>query len=274
MEIEHLSLSDSAESALKVLNSNGAVVIDNILDQKDLEEIKADLNPYLELASVGKNEFSGYRTKRIGALMARSPKCRELALHPFVNSVCEQYLSPYSQGYQLHFTQAIDLAPGEGHQDLHRDRGVWGPYINRSIETQFSTIWAISDFSKDNGATRIVPGSHTWDRDRKPESREISSAEMSAGSVLFYNGSVLHGGGTNSTESANRIAVLLHYTLSWLRQEENQYLSCPPEVAKDLSPELRSLMGYTQGGPVLGFYSTPGAPGEGVELAAPENLFK
>ncbi len=97
---------------------------------------------------------------------------------------------------------------------------------------------------------------------------------MSAGSVLFYNGSVLHGGGTNSTQSTNRIAVLLHYTLSWLRQEENQYLSCPPEVAKDLSPELRSLMGYTQGGPVLGFYSTPGAPGEGVELAAPENLFK
>ena len=90
---------------------------------------------------------------------------------------------------------------------------------------------------------------------------------------MIYNGSVMHGGGENTTNNDNRLAVLLHYTLTWLRQEENQYLSCPPEIAKELSPELRNLIGYTQGGPVLGYYSTPGPPGEGFEVAGPESLF-
>ena len=95
---------------------------------------------------------------------------------------------------------------------------------------------------------------------------------MTAGSVLLYNGTVFHGGGSNETED-NRTGVLIHYTLNWLRQEENQYLSCPPDLAKDLTPELRRLMGYARGGPVLGFYSTPGEPGEGFELSSPESLF-
>ena len=156
---------------------------------------------------------------------------------------------------------------------LHRDRGVWGSTLTRAVETQFSTIWALTDFTHENGATRIVPGSHRWEKDRQPPDGEIVSAEMRAGSVLLYNGTVLHGGGENTTIH-ERVGVLLHYTLNWLRQEENQYLSCPPEIAKGLDPELRALMGYTLGGPVLGFYSTPGAPGQGVELAPPERLFE
>ena len=206
--------------------------------------------------------------------MARSPKCRELALHPLINSLCEKYLAPYSNGYQLHFTQAISIGPNEDPQILHRDRGVWGGYVNRSIETQFSTIWAISDFTEANGSTRIVPGSHKWDKERYPNEDEIVLATMPAGSIMIYNGSVMHGGGKNTTHNDHRLAVLLHYTLTWLRQEENQYLSCPPEIAKELSPELRNLMGYTQGGPVLGYYSTPGPAGEGFEVAGPETLFE
>lgn len=106
-----------------------------------------------------------------------------------------------------------------------------------------------------------------------PEPHEIAYAEMKPGSVLIYTGTIIHGGGANTTQE-NRLGVLIHYALNWLRQEENQYLSCPPEVAKDFSPELRALIGYSQGGPLLGFYSTPGAPGEGVELADPKHLFE
>ena len=102
---------------------------------------------------------------------------------------------------------------------------------------------------------------------------EIVPAEMSAGSVLLYTGTVLHGGGANDSES-DRLGALIHYTLNWLRQEENQYLSCPPHLAKDFSPELRKLIGYSKGGYVLGFYSDPSAPGEpGFEQASPERLF-
>ena len=249
------------------------MIIEGILDNEDLDQVKSDLSPYLDASPTGENLFWGFKTKRIGALMARSPKCRELALHPLINSLCEKYLAPYSNGYQLHFTQAISIGPNEDPQILHRDRGVWGGYVNRSIETQFSTIWAISDFTEANGSTRIVPGSHKWDKDRQPNDDEIILATMPAGSIMIYNGSVIHGGGENTTDNHHRLAVLLHYTLTWLRQEENQYLSCPPEIAKELSPELRNLMGYTQGGPVLGYYSTPGPPGEGKEIASPEALF-
>ena len=273
-QIEHKTVNDSEDELLSLLDRDGGVIIEGILANEDLEQVKSDLSPYLDASPTGENLFWGFKTKRIGALMARSPKCRELALHPLINSLCEKYLAPYSNGYQLHFTQAISIGPNEDPQILHRDRGVWGGYINRSIETQFSTIWAISDFTEANGSTRIVPGSHKWDKDRQPNDDEIILATMPAGSIMIYNGSVIHGGGENTTDNHHRLAVLLHYTLTWLRQEENQYLSCPPEIARGLSSELRNLMGYTQGGPVLGYYSTPGPPGEGVEVADPENLFR
>ena len=96
---------------------------------------------------------------------------------------------------------------------------------------------------------------------------------MSPGSVLCYNGTVLHGGGANATEDETRVGVFLHYTLNWLRQEENQYLSCPPEHAEHLSQELRALIGYAKGGYVLGFYSDPDDDSAQHESVSPENLF-
>jgi ectoine hydroxylase-related dioxygenase (phytanoyl-CoA dioxygenase family) len=114
----------------------------------------------------------------------------------------------------------------------------------------------------------LVPGSQRWDRFREPEPSEVVFAEMEAGSVLIYSGSVYHGGGANHTDAA-RDGLLLHYAPSWLRQEENQYLSCPPEVAKDFSPELRSLIGYTAGF-AMGFCSPPGVHDE---LVSPERIF-
>jgi ectoine hydroxylase-related dioxygenase (phytanoyl-CoA dioxygenase family) len=155
--------------------------------------------------------------------------------------------APYCDEIQLHFTKAVRIDPGETAQMLHRDRGVWGGYLTRKVETQLSTIWALDDFTAAKGATCVVPKSQSWHRDRTPEPHEVVAAEMPAGSVLVYSGSVLHGGGANDSEGARR-AALLHYTLGWLRQEENQYLSCPPEVARTLSPELRRLIGYRPGG--------------------------
>ncbi len=268
----HLKATAPTAEILEMLHRDGAVIIDRAIEPDATARIRDELDPYFSAAKLGRDEFGGFKTKRLGALMARSPASRELALHPRVNEICASFLEPYCDSYQLHFTQAVRIEPGQGAQLLHRDRGVWGGYINRAIETQFSTIWAATDFTKANGATLVVPGSQSWDRNRKPNANEIVSAEMEAGSVLLYSGSVLHGGGSNQAQNA-RVGVLLHYTLSWLRQEENQYLSCPPEIAKDLSPELRSLMGYSKGGYVLGFFSTPGEPGEGFEIASPELLF-
>ena len=272
MGIQHVDLNTDIDNILEIIDQDAAVVVDNILSIDDLNIIQDELEPYLKNDIEGDNEFTGFQTKRVGALMARSPKCRELALNPKINALAKKFLEPFCDGYQLHFTSAISIGPNETAQILHRDRGVWGGYVPRKIETQFSTVWGITDFTKENGATQIVPGSHKWDKDRLPLESEIESAEMKAGSVFIYTGSVMHGGGTNNT-SESRMGVFLHYAPNWLRQEENQYLSCPPEIAKDLDPELRDLMGYSQGGYVLGFFTDPTDTEGKFESVSPKKLF-
>ena len=272
MGIKHLKANSSIEEILEVIEQDAGVIIDNLLDKNQLKNISEDLKPYLVKTKEGQDDFTGFKTKRVGALMARSAECQNLALNPIINEVSKLFFEPHSDGYQLHFTSAIDIAPGESKQIPHRDRGVWGGYIPRKIETQLSTVWAIDDFTKENGATQVVPGSHKWDRDREPKENEICYAEMKKGSVFIYTGSVIHGGGANNSNK-NRLGVFLHYAPSWLRQQENQYLSCPPHIAKDLTPELRSLMGYTKGGYVLGFYSDPEDKNGELESVSPEKMF-
>ena len=272
MGIKHLKANSSIEEILEVIEQDAGVIIDNLLDKNQLKKISEDLKPYLVKTKEGQDDFTGFKTKRVGALMARSAECQNLALNPIINEVSKLFFEPHSDGYQLHFTSAIDIAPGESKQIPHRDRGVWGGYIPRKIETQLSTVWAIDDFTKENGATQVVPGSHKWDREREPKEDEICYAEMKKGSVFIYTGSVIHGGGANNSNK-NRLGVFLHYAPSWLRQQENQYLSCPPHIAKDLTPELRSLMGYTKGGYVLGFYSDPEDKNGELESVSPEKMF-
>ena len=272
MGIKHLSSRSSTDEILEILDRDAGVIIDNVLSSQQLNKIREELDPYLLNTKEGQDDFTGFKTKRVGALMARSEECGVLALNTMINEVSRKFLEPNSDGYQLHFTSAIDIAPLESKQILHRDRGVWGGYIPRKIETQLSTVWAITDFTKENGATQVVPGSHKWDKDRQPLDSEICFAEMSKGSVLIYTGSVMHGGGTNNSKM-NRLGVFLHYAPTWLRQEENQYLSCPPSIAKDLDPKLRDLMGYSQGGYVLGFYTDPTDTEGKLESVSPKKIF-
>lgn len=271
-ELVHLPADTTAELLVEVLQRDGGVIVDNVLNAQQLETLKAEIMPYVALCKDGRDDFSGKQTRRVGALMARSPACGEMALHPLINAACAQYLAPFCDGYQLHFSQVVSIGEGEGRQQLHKDRYVWGGYVPEQIETQFSTIWAVSDFTEENGATQVVPGSHLWDKKRRPQAEEITYAAMSAGSVFIYSGSTIHGGGANLTKQ-NRVGALLHYTLNWLRQEENQYLSCPPAVAQRLPEDLRALVGYARGGPVLGFFTPPVGPGEGLELLSPERIF-
>ena len=271
-EVKHVSIDTPIEEILNILEEDAGLIIDNFLSLESIDLIKDDLKPYLNVTRNGQDEFTGFETKRVGALMARSKTCQDLALNPLINQMVDGFLKPHCESYQLHFTSAIQLGPGESSQILHRDRGLWGGYIPRRIETQFSTVWAINDFTKENGATQVVPGSHKWDKNRQPLPEEIAYAEMKAGSVFVYTGSVLHGGGTNTTDES-RLGVFLHYAPGWLRQEENQYLSCPPEVAKTFSPELRSLIGYSKGGYVLGFFSDPRDEEGKLESVSPEKLF-
>ncbi len=251
----------------------GAAIVTDVLDADTLARLRAELDPWIDTTPGGRDGFSGYRTRRTGALVARSPLARELVMHPMVVGAAEALLGPHTRRIQLHLTQAITIEPGQGTQPLHRDRLAWGGYLPREIEPQFNTIWALTDFTEENGATRIVPGSPGWDDDRRATDEEKTQAVMEAGSVLLYSGSVIHGGGENRSE-ANRIGLNITYCLGWLRTEENQYLSCPPELARDLEPALQEMLGYTMGDYALGYYSEPSSdPADraaGTDIRPPE----
>ena len=271
--IEHVAATASPNEIIEHLQQDGAVIVDNVLPADDVARLNSELSPFLTQNAFGRDAFTGFKTQRIGALVARSEACADLALNAMMLTSARQYLSDYCDDIQLHFTSAVAIAPGESAQILHRDRGIWGGYLPRKVEPLFSTIWATTPFTRANGATQVVPGSQYWDKDRQPEPHEIAYAEMEPGSVLCYTGTVLHGGGANATPDQVRTGVFMHYALSWLRQEENQYLSCPPEHARRLSPELRALIGYAKGGYVLGFYSDPDDPSAAYESVSPEHLF-
>jgi ectoine hydroxylase-related dioxygenase (phytanoyl-CoA dioxygenase family) len=256
-----------ADEIIDLLNTEGALILRDVLTSAQVDRLNAELTPYVEATEPGRDAFSGNRTTRTGALVARSPATRDLIMHPAVLAGCDKFLLPNCERYQLHLAQVIRIMPGQGAQPIHRDRWAWGTWL-KDIEPQFNTIWALSDFTKENGATQVCPGSLDWANDYKPKPEEIGYAEMSRGSVLIYSGSVFHGGGAN-VSNGDRSGLNITYALGWLRQEENQYLSCPPEIAKTLDPELAKLIGYTMGQYALGYYTPPLAPGEGPEVVDP-----
>lgn len=267
-EIERLAASATSDEIRKVVERDGAAILENVLGPAEVDRVEAEIAPFVQATKPGRDAFTGFKTTRTGALIARSPACRELVTHPQILETASGFLSPWCPRIQLHLTQVIRICPGQDAQQIHRDRWAWGTYL-RGIEPQFNTIWAITDFTRENGATRVAPGSVTWPDDRQPTEDEIAYAEMPRGSVVLYTGSVFHGGGANRS-NADRVGINLTYALSWLRQEENQYLSCPPEIAKGLAPELQSLIGYTMGSYALGYYSPPLPAGEGPEIVGPE----
>ena len=276
-----------SEDLAEILSRDGGVILEDFISKAEVEEIMSDLGPYIDTTTESQNDFGGFKTTRTGALMARSPRCRELAIDPRILGLVEAFLGPYANTFQLHVTQVIKVLPGEKAQMPHRDRWAWSqlqessdndPPVNKvvarlmtEIEPQLNLMLAITDFTEQNGATRIAPGSTKLPDDAKLTDEAFVSAKMTSGSMLMFTGSVFHGAGTNQSLAA-RVGLNIDYTLGWLRQEDNQYLSCPPEIAKDLNPKLQELLGYQVGGPSLGYF-TPPLPA-GKDLSPPQKAFR
>ena len=267
-QLQHLPADTESSAIVAAVQQDGAVILDDVLSEGFIAALREETDPYMEHTSNGEDHFAGHHTTRTGGLLVRSEKCRELIEHQTILNPCNEFLAPYCERVQLHLTQIIRIRPGETAQTIHRDRWAWGKHLSH-LEPQFNTIWAITDFTSENGATQVVPGSTQWPDDQEIQPEQITQAEMKAGSVLVYSGSVFHGGGANTSDQ-DRIGINITYALGWLRQEENQYLSCPPELAKDLSPTLQGLAGYAMGQYALGYFTPPGAPGEGPEVVPPQ----
>lgn len=253
MGLEHLPASADPEKLVEVLRRDGAVIIDDVLDAATVAEIRAEFEPLHEATATGEDGFTGLNTRRFGALIERAPSTRPLVMHPLVLAVARGLLEQAS-AIQLHLTQAICIGPNSPMQGIHRDEWAFDFFaFPRGFEVQCNTIWAITDFTEANGATRVAPGSGRLEEPREWTLEDTVAAEMSAGSVILYTGSVYHGGGPNTTDDQVRMGAYITYNLGWLRQEENQYLAVSRECAATLDEDLLRLMGYQRGAFALGY---------------------
>jgi hypothetical protein len=252
MPVEHLPADSAPEAVSAIVKEQGAVIVDGVASSDLLDSIEAELRPYLEATPPGPDDFSGFLTRRTGSLIARSPSARQLVMHPLALGTTGNLLA-HATNFQLHLTQAIAIGPGQPAQPIHKDRWAFDFFpFPTGYEVQCNTIWGLTEFTEENGATRIVLGSNTADDTQPFTQDDTEPAEMERGSVLFYSGSVNHGGGANQTDQV-RIGLNITYNLAWLRQEENQYLATPPELAQTLPVELLRLMGYSRGAYALGY---------------------
>ena len=238
----------------KVLRDDGCVIIADLVSPETMDEIMVELEPGLSSTRGGDTEFLGHATRRIGALIARSPKVRELVTHPLILNTVDLSLGDHASTFQIDLTQLIDIGPGEPGQMIHRDQWSFDRFpFPKGFEAEVATMWAVTDFTEAMGATRVVVGSHHWDDEpTEVDPTQSVGAVMSKGSVLLYGGSIYHGGGANKSD-VHRVGINIGYSLGWLRQEENQFLACPPEIARTLPEGLLRLMGYQRGAVGLGY---------------------
>jgi len=254
-QVRKVHAGEKPEVINAILEEDGCIVIGNVLDGQELDQLGSELRPHFEATPCCTGDFYGHATRRVSSLIAKSPLCRTMAVHPVILSVMDEFLLRGCRQYQLNLTQAIQIGPGEPQQMMHPDDPLF-PFVHPGYEAMINCMWAVDEFTPDNGATHLVPGSHKWERaglipDRQPEADEITQGAMPAGSVLIYFGSLLHCGGANRTAKP-RAGVVLSYCQGWLRQSENQYLAVPLELARTLPERLQRLLGYFVHEPNLG----------------------
>lgn len=229
----------------------GYAIVEDLAPQSLLDNLAAEAAPFIEASDAGRDVYDGLRTRRTGALIARCPSSRSLVMNPLVVATVRKFLS-HATSVQLHLTQIISIGPGETLQKTHRDQMAFDFYpFPPDYHVQLNTMWALTDFTLENGATHIAPGSSTM-TDEEADTVPMIRALMRRGSVLFYDGKVWHCAGANKTDDV-RTGVNITYAVGWVRQEENQFLACPPEIARTLDDDLLRMMGYQPGAFALGY---------------------
>ena len=235
------------EQLLSEVQQNGYVIIPELLPRQAMAELKADVLPLL--THDGRNEFEGFKTRRIYSVIEKTLACNPLVDHPLILALLDTLLM---NNYLLSQLQAINVYPGEIRQPLHHDDGFY-PLSRPRAPISAATIWAIDDFTADNGATLVVPGSHKWgDGQPDADSAQLTPAVMPAGSVVFFLGTLWHGAGSNDSGQP-RMAATAQYCEPWARQQENYCLAISRERARLCSPDIQSMLGYSMLFPFIGF---------------------
>jgi ectoine hydroxylase-related dioxygenase (phytanoyl-CoA dioxygenase family) len=234
-------MSDTAEHLARI-ERDGYTVIEDVLSPAETDATLAEIRRLEDSLGIAfaNNDFEGRRTKRIYNLLVYGSRFEAIPVHARVLPVVEGVLD---SGCLVSSLSSIAIHPGETAQPIHADDQLL-PLPKPHVATVCNTMWALTDFTAANGATRIIPGSHTRDHSPAYGSEYASiAAEMRRGSVLVWHGSLWHGGGANRSDAV-RVGIAMNYCAGWVRQQENQQLGIPREVARGFGPRLRELVGY------------------------------
>lgn len=251
--IRHFKATDSVETMTSALENEGAIIIDHLIDEDVIDRFNGDLRAEFDRQGhLFQGDFNGYKTLRIGAVTKHSSEFPTLLAHPVILEIADAILKPHCEVYQVGSTTAIEILPGELAQVLHADDTCYPSHL-LAFEAQISVLWALDDFTEDNGATQVVMRQDRPDDEADFDKAPIQKAVMPKGSVVIYLGSTIHGGGANNSDKPRK-ALVNTYCLGWLRQEENQYLSLTHEEVSALTEPVRRLLGYQAHGPYLGVW--------------------
>ncbi len=247
MSVKHLAKTATASEVAACVREHGHVVIDELVPIEVMDRIDAELQPYFDSTPFGHLPELGLKTQRTGSLIARSPTVRELIMQETYLGAARELLS-HASSMQLAITEVTSLAPGAEAQFLHQDEMLYDRFpFPVDYEVFVNSLWALTDFTEEMGATRVVPGSHTAGAGARFSYEDSLPVEMTRGSVLLFSSKIYHGGGENRSDRIRR-AIDIGFSVGWVRQVENQYLSCPMEVARTLPKDLLSIMGYESTG--------------------------
>ena len=237
-------------SDLKHLQRDGFLVLSGVLSEVEVKALAAELEPWLQRTPRCEGDFHGWSTTRVNGLLSKAPVVQRLALHPRILALAEAALAPACDCIRLNMTQAIRIHPGQRAQAAHRDEEMWPGDPNGQVWS-LNVMWAVSDFTETNGATRLWPRSHVDRLGRTPDPGQAIQGVMKAGSALIYLGGLTHSGGANRS-AADRTGVVIGYCAGWLRTYEEQFLAYPREIAREFPLELQRLIGYRHHRPNLG----------------------
>lgn len=252
MKLAYFEADTPTDQVVATLRRDGAVVVTEVVSGTLMDTVAAELRGRFDgFGRTTESDFNGYSTLRIQSVLAYAPSTAALIGHDLVMAVADAVLLSHCDDYRIGSTTGIEIQPGEGAQILHRDDSGYPVRITDQItdmQLQVSVMWPIDTFTLDNGATRVVLGSHAGPgHGDPPDPSTAVQAPMPRGSVLFYLGSTWHGGGENRTDHS-RMGLINTYALGWLRQEVNQYLEVPPDKARHYDERIRCLLGYTTHG--------------------------
>ena len=234
-------LSDNLAERIQAIENDGFTVIEHAIDSALVDEIRSELAPFCQGRHPGRNNFEGHHTERVYALLAKAPSVAKIIEHPSVLGLVDALLP---DNYLLSAALSILVHPGETPQPFHYDDAAESLGINKP-RPRFgvSTIWALDDFTASNGATEVIPGSHRWPEERPGNESEAVKVIMPAGSVLVFDGALIHRGGANNSHT-DRLAITPQYCSPALRQIENMVLAVPPSIAGQYSAKIQNMLGY------------------------------